>query len=86
MISISDNTAADHLLKILGRERMESALAETKHTKPQMDMPFLSTLEMFKLKGEPTHKAAEQYLSLDVNGRRKFLAEQIARVRRETLS
>ena len=83
MISISDNTAADHLLKILGRERVESALAETKHAKPQMDMPFLSTLEMFKLKGEPTHKAAEQYLSLDVNGRRKFLAEQIARVKRE---
>src|SRR5437764_6298538 len=83
MISISDNTAADHLLKILGRERVESALAETKNAKPQMDMPFLSTLEMFKLKGEPTHKAAEQYLSLDVNGQRKFLAEQIARVKRE---
>ena len=83
MISISDNSAADHLMKILGRERVESALAETKHAKPQMDMPFLSTLELFKLKGEPTHKAAEQYLSLDVNGRRKFLAEQIARVKRE---
>ncbi len=83
MISISDNTAADHLLKILGRERVESALAETKHAKPQMDMPFLSTLEMFKLKGEPTHNAAQQYLSLDVNGRRKFLAEQIAAVKRE---
>lgn len=83
MISISDNTAADQLLKILGRERVESALAETKHAKPQMDMPFLSTLEMFKLKGEPTHKAADQYLSLDVNGRRKFLAEQIAGVKRE---
>ena len=83
MISISDNTAADHLLKILGRERVESALTETKHAKPEMDKPFLSTLEMFKLKGEPTHKAAEQYLSLDVNGRRKFLAEQIAAVKRD---
>src|SRR3989440_2885127 len=83
MISISDNTAADQLLKLLGRERVESVLSETKHAKPQMNMPFLSTLEMFKLKGEPTHKAAEQYLSLDINGRRKFLAEQIADVKRE---
>src|SRR3989440_644265 len=80
---LSDDTAADQLLKLLGRERVESVLSETKHAKPQMNMPFLSTLEMFKLKGEPTHKAAEQYLSLDINGRRKFLAEQIADVKRE---
>ena len=83
MISISDNTAADHLLKILGRERVEAMVAETKHAKPELDVPFLSTLEMFKLKGEPTHKFADQYLSLDANGRRKFLAEQIAGVKRE---
>src|SRR5207248_3224858 len=83
MISISDNTAADHLLKILGRERVEGMLAETKHAKPELDAPFLSTLEMFKLKGEPTHKAADLYLTLDVNGRRKFLNEQIAGVKRE---
>jgi hypothetical protein len=48
-----------------------------------LDKPFLSTLEMFKLKGEPTHKAADQYLALDVNGRRRFLTEQIAAVKRE---
>lgn len=83
MISISDNTAADQLLRILGRERVEGMLAETKHAKPELDMPFLSTLEMFKLKGEPTHKAAEQYLALDLNGRRKFLAEQVAAIKRE---
>ena len=83
MISISDNTAADQLLNVLGRERVEAMVAETKHAQPALNKPFLSTLEMFKLKGEPTHKAADQYLALDVNGRRRFLAEQIAAVKRE---
>jgi hypothetical protein len=46
-------------------------------------MPFLSTLEMFKLKGEPTHKAADEYLALDSAGRRRFLIERMASVKRE---
>ena len=83
MISISDNTAADHLLKVLGRERVESVLADVRHAKSELNKPFLSTLEMFKLKGEPTHKAADQYLALEVDGRRKFLAGQIATIKRE---
>src|SRR3989440_6554328 len=83
MISISDNTAADQLLRILGRERVEGMLAETKHAKPELDMPFLSTLEMFKLKGEPTHKAAGAYLALDAKARRAYLADTIAAVKRE---
>ncbi len=83
MISISDNTAADQLLAILTRERVERMLAETGHARPELNMPFLSTLEMFKLKGEPTHQAADEYLSLDANGRRRFLAEKIATVKRE---
>ena len=78
MISISDNTAADELLTPLGRERVEAILPETGHAKPALNMPFLSTLEMFKLKGEPTGKAATAYLALDVNGRRAFLADTIA--------
>jgi beta-lactamase class A len=83
MISISDNTAADQLLMTLTRERVERLLAETGHVKPELNVPFLSTLEMFKLKGEPTHKAADQYLSLDERGRRRFLSETIAAIRRE---
>ncbi len=83
MISISDNTAADQLLAILTRERVEHMLAETGHAKPELNMPFLSTLEMFKLKGEPTHKAADEYLSLEANGRRRFLTERIAPIKRE---
>lgn len=49
MISISDNTATDHLLFAVGRERVERAMAELT-AKPELNLPFLSTLEMFKLK------------------------------------
>jgi beta-lactamase family protein len=83
MISISDNTAADQLLRFLSPQRVEAVVAETGHAKPELNVPFLSTLEMFKLKGEPTHKAADQFLSLDAAGRRQFLTERIAPIKRE---
>ena len=81
MISISDNTAADQLLWTLTRERVESVMEQTGHAKPEMNQPFLSTLEMFKLKGEPTHKAADDYLALDTAGRRRFLTEKLASIK-----
>lgn len=83
MISVSDNTAADHLLNLLGRERVEQMLTETGHAKPAVDIPFLSTVELFKLKGEPTHKIANDFLALDTAGRRKYLDTQIASMKRE---
>lgn len=83
MISLSDNTAADQLLMTLGRERVERMLAATGHAKPELDAPFLSRLEMFKLKGEPTGKAAGVYLALDAQGRRAFLANTLAATKRE---
>jgi hypothetical protein len=83
MISISDNTAADKLLMTLGRRRVEAVLRATSHTKPELNVPFLTTLEMFKLKGEPTGQAATAYLALDAKGRRAFLADTIAKVKSE---
>jgi len=83
MISISDNTAADDLLMTLGRERVEANLPVTGHSKPELNVPFLTTLEMFKLKGEPTGQAATTYLALDAKGRRAFLADTIAKVKSE---
>jgi hypothetical protein len=83
MISISDNTAADELLMTLGRERVEAILPATGHAKPELNVPFLTTLEMFKLKGEPTGQAATAYLALDAKGRRAFLADTIAKVKSE---
>lgn len=52
MISISDNTAADQLLAIVGREAVAEELRASGHSAPARTLPFLSTLELFGLKGD----------------------------------
>jgi hypothetical protein len=49
MISQSDNTAADHLLRELGAEHVESMVKATGHAHPEIDVPFCSTAQLFKL-------------------------------------
>ncbi len=51
MISISDNTAADTLLKTVGRDRVEAALGIA---------PVITTRELFTLKATPDLKAKYQ--------------------------
>jgi beta-lactamase class A len=60
MISISDNTAADHLLFLVGREAVEAMLPITAHHAPALNQPFLSTRELFTLKlmATPVEQAA----------------------------
>ena len=50
MISISDNTATDHLIDRLGRESVETAMARAGVTEPELNQPFLATREFFWLK------------------------------------
>jgi hypothetical protein len=78
MISISDNTATDQLLTTLGREKVEKMMSATGNSKPDLSLPFLTTLELFKLKGSQKQKLAETYLAKDVNGRRTMLNKEIA--------
>ncbi|MBN2431029.1 MAG: serine hydrolase [Acidobacteria bacterium] len=66
MISISDNTATDHLLFLLGRERVEA------HA-PQRLRPFLSTREMFVLKWGVEADTRQRYAAADLAGRRQLL-------------
>ena len=49
MISISDNTATDHLLHHLTRTKVEAVFKEL-NSNPDKSLPFLSTREMFALK------------------------------------
>ncbi|MET0247958.1 MAG: serine hydrolase [Sphingomonas sp.] len=77
MISISDNSATDILLKHLGRERVEAMLAVVGIADPKDMTPFPGTLEIFKLKGVPG--LADRYLALDPAGRRQFLDGEVAR-------
>jgi len=51
MIAISDNTATDHLIDLLGRHRIEENLARYGNSSPERNTPFLLSREMFLLKG-----------------------------------
>ncbi|MBI3097813.1 MAG: serine hydrolase [Planctomycetes bacterium] len=72
MISLSDNTATDHLLHHSGRERVERIMKEMGNLHAGRSTPFLSTLEMFKLKSDESLRT--NYLAADVAGKRDLLA------------
>jgi len=82
MISISDNTATDHLLHALGRPAVEAMLKVMGHAEPARDLPFLSTREMFLLK-ERGKGRIKAYLARNVAGRRAYLDRVLARDRRK---
>jgi beta-lactamase class A len=79
MISISDNTAADHLLYTIGRNRVEDAVRATKHARPGLDIPFLSTRELFVFKLGTPAPEIERYLKLPEARRRDYLDKTLAR-------
>jgi beta-lactamase class A len=73
MISVSDNTAADHLLALAGRTAVESAVKTSGHSNPSLLVPFLSTREMFaiKLLASPDEQSA--YIAADIARKRTLL-------------
>lgn len=85
MISQSDNTATDQLVHVLGRENVEAILPVTGHHTPKLNRPFLTTLEVFKLKGEPKGEVARAFLSADEGERRNILATSVPAIAREGL-
>jgi len=72
MISISDNTATDTLLRLVGRERVEQFLRRTGHSAPERSLPFLTTRELFLLKTLDTGPA---YAEAGIARRRAMLAD-----------
>lgn len=64
MITVSDNTAADHLLHRVGSERVEAVM-------PAGNAPVLATRELFLLWLHPDE--GDAYLALAESGRRDFL-------------
>jgi len=73
MISISDNTATDTLIRLVGRERVEARLVPTGHSRTDLLRPFLLTSEAFNLKlGPQTRRDA--YARANGSGRAQILA------------
>ncbi len=78
MISASDNSATDILLETLGRAKVEAMLPVVGVADPARNRPFLSTLELFKLKGIEANGLAGRYLAADEAGRRAILDGEVA--------
>jgi beta-lactamase class A len=77
MISISDNTATDMLIGLVGRSAVEEALSRAGMADPARNRPFLTTRETFVLAVEPD--LAQRYLDADDAGRRALLADTVDR-------
>lgn len=73
MISESDNTATDHLIRLLGRERVEEMYSTMGNNSLGRFDPLPTTLELFKLKWAITPEQASGYLSSDRPARLKLL-------------
>jgi len=80
MMSISDNTATDHLLHLLGRTRVEEQLKAMGHSEPAINRPLLSTREMVMLRDRKAPGRMEKWRKLDEAGKRKLLDTDIAKL------
>lgn len=73
MIAISDNTATDQLMQVLGRGAVEAEVAASGHARPDATLPMMTTRELFLLKLGPEEQLA-RYAAGDVAMRRSILA------------
>jgi beta-lactamase class A len=77
MISNSDNTAADHLISLLGRETVEQFMPVMGHEEPALNQPLLLTREWFAIKLRFTPDELASYLKQSEASKRKVLREQV---------
>jgi len=78
MIGISDNTATDLLIDLVGREAVEAAQGDLGHHDPSLNVPFLTTRELFQLKWQIGDDERAAYVADDADGRRAFLDDDLA--------
>lgn len=72
MISISDNTATDHLIHLVGRDKVEDYYK--RFAQPHQTLPFLTTREMFSLKLANDLDLLARYAAANEEQRRAMLA------------
>lgn len=76
MIELSDNTATDYLIDLVGRPAAEAQLAILGHHDPAITLPFHTTRELFVVKADPDLLA--RYELADEAGRRALLDGEVA--------
>ena len=86
MISLSDNTAADMLISLLGRSSVEASLTTAGMASPAMNLPFLTTREIYVLKLHQWPALAKRFIAADESGRRQLLTSVVDRAPLPTLA
>lgn len=76
MIAVSDNSATDTLLQMLGRDNVERKLAQIGHSDPDKTLPFLSTVEAFALKAPANAALYRAYVSATEAQQRAIIASE----------
>jgi hypothetical protein len=79
MISGSDNTAADALMALVGRDAVQAQVATTS-AHAGLDAPFLGTRELFVLKYADYPRYADAYLALPRSRRAGYLSRVVDKV------
>jgi beta-lactamase class A len=74
MMAISDNTATDTLMTLIGRERISARVRSTGHSASAQALPLLTTAEAFALKLGPADRCAA-YARGDEAERTRLLAQ-----------
>ncbi len=73
MISVSDNTAADHLIHLLGRGAVEAQLTALGNHSAARDTPFLTTRELFALKLAAPASLSDEFAAAGSSKREQLL-------------
>ena len=79
MITVSDNTATDHLMAFVGREAVEQIQSVMGHSQPAVNVPFLTGGELTILKFSGDAALAESYIAAGAAERRAILDDEVAR-------
>lgn len=80
MISVSDNGAADTLIYLLGREAIEARMKSAGHSAPSRNIPLLTTVEAFALKGNNFNDLRPLFIKGDDNAQRKLIEDNRTRL------
>ena len=79
MIEVSDNTAADMLIKLVGPAAVEAQVSQwSSHA--SLDVPFLTVAELFTLKYDDFPALADHYLALGPAQRAAYLTTTVDKV------
>jgi beta-lactamase class A len=85
MISVSDNSATDTLLHVLGRSAVERKLALVGHSNPDKMLPFLSTVEAFGLKSPANAALRAKFIAASEAEQRQLIEQSSTRLTFEAI-